>query len=809
MTPPEGPPGPARSPLALNLGLFFATLATLLLETLDARLLSVLTWYHLSFLAVSLAMLGMAAGAVYVFLDRERFSPERAPRALARLATAFAVAIPLSHVGNLSIPFLQVSSFSVMEVLSIAVSTVVLAVPFVLSGVVVTVALTRSGGAIGRLYAFDLLGAAAGCLLVVPLLERTNISSAVFVAGAAAAVSAACFHARARTGRVVHAGAFGGVLIAIALGNTGAYELVRVNYPKNRQLWLAEPDSYDRTAWNSHSYVIVKKPQVDPAFFWGPGRGAEKFQSKHAWLVIDGEAATPLTEWNGDVRALDWIPYDVTTLPYYLRHGDAAIIGVGGGRDILAAIWGRSTSVVGVDVNKVMLDVIARSHRSFAGIADRPEVTLVHDDGRAHLARTDRRFDVIQMSLVDTWAATGAGAFTLSENGLYTLEAWRTFLSRLKPGGIFSVSRWFDARNVSETSRLLALGVAALIDRHVADPSAHVILAVSSRVATLMVSATPFTDEDRAAIAQAAADKEFQILVSPWAASAGGIRLARIARSRNDAELTQATADPTYDYSPPTDRRPYYFNMLKPRAFSNLLDLPRGGALWGNLRATFTLMTLLGVAIVLVALIILWPLVKSGRPPMPTADFVTTMAYFATIGFAFMLIQIALLQRFAVYLGHPTYTLAVILFSMLLFTGLGASLSERLTVESRRIVFVPVLIGLGVLLISVVIPLVIGRTATLSLPARSGLVILFTGPLSILLGLCFPIGVRLIGGASAVVPWAWGVNGACGVLASIGAVAVSLWLGIDANLWAAGVLYLTLAVLLARMRDRMLPSPER
>lgn len=793
MTPPPDRRG------ALNLGLFCATLATLLLETLDARLLSVLTWYHLSFFAVSLAMLGMAAGAVYVFLDRERFSPDRAPGALARLATAFAIAIPASHVANLSIPFLPVSAFNVMEVLSIAVSTIVLAVPFVLSGIVVTVALTRSGGAIGRLYACDLLGAAAGCLLVVPLLERSNISSAVFAAGAAAAISAACFHRFAGTRGSARAAVLAVVLAAIAVGNTGEPEVVRVNYPKNRQLWLAPYDAYDKTAWNSHSYVIVKRPQTDQAFFWGPGRGADRFRSTLAWLVIDGEAATPLTEWNGDVASLEWVPYDVTTLPHYLRHGDTAVIGVGGGRDILAALWGRSTSVVGIDVNKIMIDVIARSHRAFAGIADRKEVTLVHDDGRAHLARTDRRFDVIQMSLVDTWAATGAGAFTLSENGLYTREAWRVFLDRLKPGGVFSVSRWFDPRNVSETSRLLALGVAALLDRQVASPRDHLILAVSGRVATLMVSSTPFSDADGQVIAQTAADKDFQILVSPWTTSVGGVRLARIARSRTESELTLSTADPTYDYSPPTDRRPYYFNMLKPRAFAGVLDLPKGGALWGNLRATFTLLTLLGVASVLVGLIIFWPLMKSGRPPMPTARFWTTMAYFATIGFAYMLIQIALLQRFAVYLGHPTYTLAIILFSMLLFTGIGSLISERLSVASARIVWVPVLIGIVVLTVSVAVPLVIAATATWGLAARSVLVVAFTAPLSTLLGLCFPIGVRLVSGTSAVVPWAWGVNGAFGVLASIGAVAVSLWLGIDANLWAAGGLYLALTIPLRGM----------
>src|SRR5262245_5573787 len=178
---------------SLGIGLFLLTLATLLLETLDARLLSVLTWYHLSFFAVSLAMLGMAAGAVFVFLHPESFSADRAPGALARTTFWFAVSVPVSHLLNLSIPIVPITEFSVMEVVSVASATFVLAVPFALSGVAVTIALTRCGGPIGRLYAFDLIGAAAGCAAVVPLLEYTNVSSAVFFAGASAAAAAFCF----------------------------------------------------------------------------------------------------------------------------------------------------------------------------------------------------------------------------------------------------------------------------------------------------------------------------------------------------------------------------------------------------------------------------------------------------------------------------------------------------------------------------------------------------------------------------------------------------------------------------------------
>ena len=787
----------------LGAGLLLATLSTLLLETLDARLLSVLTWYHLSFLAVSLAMLGMAAGAVFVFLHADRFSAERAPGTVARVSWWLACAIPLSHVATLSIPFLPVTNLTVMEVLSVAVSTVVLAVPFALSGVVVTAALTRCGGSIGKLYALDLIGAALGCVLVIPLLDRSNVSGAILLSGAAAALANWCFVRHAReTGAAKGRGQRRALLLAatlatVALLNTGPHPWLEVLYPKNQALWLTNKDI--RVArWNSHSYVLVHGAGEQPPFLWGPGKGGDAFRTRLAWMVIDGDAATPITEWDGHAESLDWVSYDVTTLPYFLRHGRVAVIGVGGGRDILAALWGRNQSIVGIDVNEIMIDLLTGSHRDFAKIADQPQVELVHDDARSHLTRTDRRFDIIQMSLVDTWASTGAGAFSLSENGLYTLDAWRVFLNRLEPGGILSVSRWFDPTNVSETSRLLSLGVAALIDRHVANPRDHLLLLSRERVATLMISPSPFSDADRAALTGVASSREFTVLASPWDPNPTGL-VDRIARSRTMTDLRSAIADPFFDYSPPTDARPYYFNMLKPRALWGVTVLPRAGTLGGNMRATLTLLVLLAVTTLLVALIIVWPLVKAGRPPMRPVLFATTMAYFAAIGFAYMLIQIGLLQRFSIYLGHPTYTLAIVLFSMLLFTGLGSVLSTRVIVPwAMRLV--PIAIAGMLVFTALALPGVIARTIGDGLPARTAIVLAFAAPLSTCLGMCFPFGVRLTEESPAVVPWGWGVNGAFGVLASILAVMLSIWISIDVNFWIAGALYLAITVPMGVMR---------
>jgi hypothetical protein len=178
------------------------------------------------------------------------------------------------------------------------------------------------------------------------------------------------------------------------------------------------------------------------------------------------------------------------------------------------------------------------------------------------------------------------------------------------------------------------------------------------------------------------------------------------------------------------------------------------------------------------------------------------MAYFATIGFAYMLIQIGLLQRFSTYVGHPTYTLAIVLCSMLLFTGLGSLASDRVfgPGPGRRVRLLPVAIFAALVLTATLLPVVVYATVGSSLLVRTAWVLVFTGGLATLLGMCFPVGVRLIGDQASVVAWAWGVNGACGVLASILAVGLSIWIGIDVNFWVAAVLYAGLLLPLGFMR---------
>ena len=785
-------------PAWLATGLALVTCATLLVEILCTRLLSVLTWYHLSFLAVTLAMLGMASGAVFVFLRGDAWRGAGTNPALTRAALAMAAAIALSHLVTLTIPIPPLTEARLSLVLPLAVVVTVLGVPFFFSGIAVTLALTRSGGPVGWLYAWDLAGAAAGCLLVIPLLVLTNLSTAMLTAAAATAAGAWCF-ARAAGRRPVAPLLLAGVLLAAAAWN-GRTDALTILYPKNQRLWLTADDASHR-AWTTHAYVVLGRPYEGQVYLWGPGRGAERFTAVQQWLTLDGEAATPMTRWDGRVESLDWVPYDVTSLPYRLRAGRAAVVGVGGGRDLLTALWGGSTSVTGIEINRELVELLEGPCREFAGLAGHPRVRLVNDEARSWLARRHERFDVIQMSLIDTWAATGAGAFTLSENGLYTVEGWRIFLDSLTPDGVFSVSRWFSPTRASETSRLASLAVAAVLGQGAARPRDHLVLAASGNVATLLVAARPFDDEDRRRLDAAIAEAGFRLLAAPWQA-AEDPQLAAILAAGSRAGLAQAATDPLYDYSPPTDERPFFFNMLRPSSLGALDEVPRGGVAGGNLRATATLFLLLALTLLLVAAIILFPLGRSGLPGMQPRAFAISLAYFAMIGMGFMLIQIPFLQRFSVYLGHPTWTLAVVLFGMILFTGAGSALSDRIPADARWLPLLPLTIAALLVVDVVALQRVIDATTTWGLAGRTAVVLAVIAPLAVLLGFGFPVGIRLVGSMSDLATaWMWGVNGATGVLASVAVISISMWFGIHLNLWIAAATYLALtAVLVALQR---------
>ena len=801
-----------RSNRPFLLGLFLITGATLLLEVLNTRLLSVVTWYHLSFFAVSMAMFGMAAGALWVYLQPRRFGAGTALDNLFLYSILFAAGTIVCHLIVIYTPLNIRDGWTLAGVAKMALITVAVAVPFFFSGVVVTIALTQVKGNSGLIYAVDLVGAALGSVLCLFLLNSLDITSATFVTAAIALLGVCLFQFARKGPRPLLWTALSAVVAVGAIGNHATPDGFRVFYPKGLPIpYGAVSQEY----WTIHGQILVSQVVEGGPSYWGAGEGATEIEGMRGQaMVIDGEAATVLTEWDGDRGNLDWPRFDVTALPYHLRPGgSAAVIGVGGGRDILTALWAGSSRITGIEINDAILRVIEEERREFAQLATQTNVDFVHDEARSYLTRSEESYDIIQMSLIDTWAATGAGAFTLSENGLYTVEGWQVFLDQLNPGGLFSVSRWYSPEALSETNRLISLATMSLLRHGATDPAAHMALVsrysppATDAVATLIISPEPLAEADIDTIERVAAEYGFTIHHTPRQASAEPL-IRNVLASANAEQLLAATRHEYLDFTPPTDSRPYFFNILKPAALlfagSTLEDL--GIVASGNLLATYTLMLLCGLALAGVLLVIVAPLLIAGKPKMPNRVFFSGLLYFACIGAGFMLVQIPLMQRFSVYLGHPVYAVAVLLFSMILAAGAGSYLSDRINVnrESRWPLAVPAAIVLLLALIYLVSGPLIESTIAAGLLVRCLIVITLVSFAAVPMGMCFPLGLRLFRNySSECLPWMWGVNGATGVLASVFAVAISMWSSINTSLLLAIACYALLALPARYLRSRL------
>ncbi len=760
-----------------------------------------------------MAMFGMTGGALVVYFKQKHFNQQNLYYNLAWISAAFAVSVVVSFL-------LQISTVTLISGTGILLTAFLwlkliafMTPPFFFAGAAVSLALTRSPFRVGLVYGVDLSGAAFGCLAVLALLNAVDGVSAVFAVATFGALAACCFASAAKTAlkpedvpwptlsrhRVLRNPAWLLVVLAvITIANSAIY-------PYGLKLPLVkgsvEPtDNIAAIRWNSFSRIKVSKPKTEQPSMWGPSDKMPRVKITQRRMNIDGAAATAMYRFSGNLEDIDFLKFDVTNLAYYIRNkGRAAIIGVGGARDVLSAYLFGFRDVVGVEINPIFIDVLEGEYRDFNAVASLPGVRFQVDEARSWFARSKDEFNLIQMSLVDTWAATGAGAFSLTENGLYTVEGWRIFISRLASNGIFTVSRWYSPNDVNETGRLLSLAKASLLSLGFTNTKAQLFLAAEDRLSTLIVSRAPLTEPDIATLRAEANRLGFRVLVSPDSVPTSLVLQEIIAAT--DVEALRDLAHAYYlDLSPPTDDRPFFFNQLR---LSTLFDAPTKvlqvilgsrGVARGNLIATITLAIIVILSAVLVTVVILVPTMPSVRHVEGGLALWGTL-YFLLIGLGFMLIEIGLIQRMSVFLGHPVYGLAIVLFGIMLMTGFGSILSERFTLDSKpKILLWTGGLGLYLLSLPLWFPDIVVAFEASALLVRVGVCLLAIIPSCLLMGFGFPTGMRIVNGMDErPTPWFWAVNGAAGVLAAGTAVAISIEASISTTLIAGAICYLLLA----------------
>lgn len=786
----------AKPGKGLYIGLLLTTLATLAYQLLLTRIFSVTMWYHFSFMAVSVTMFGLTLGAILVYLRPQWFRPEQAAERMGLAALSFSVLIVISFLTHLCIPF--ITRLSMVHLWAIAVNYALLSLPFVASGVLVTIALTKFPKQVGKLYAVDLIGAGVGCLAVAALLFFWDAPTLVVNIAALASLGAVCCLSSvdARRLRRTSMGVTVALLGCAIVGSTMAGRQRPLIHPVWVKGELEPPPVYQR--WNAFSRVAVWEEGAGKPFGWGLSERCPLDEPvEELWLNIDASAGTVLTRFDGDASKLGHLRYDVTNLVHYIRPDSRMmVVGAGGGRDVLSALHFRQPEIVAVEINGAILEAVNGRFGRFTGHLDRrPDVRFVHDEARSYIARCKDHFDIIQVSLIDTWAATSAGAFVLTENSLYTVEAWQSLMDRLTDRGVLSFSRWHSVNQPGELYRLTALAVKTLTELGVADPQDHLIIVHRPRtsgqsgppgVATLLASRTPFSSHDVEVIRRVAERMAFRVLLTGGEASDD--TLARLASGK---DLDRFTNEYPIDITPPTDDRPFFFSMLRPRDVFNLQRM-NNTAMRSNTIALAVLGVLLITVVVLTALCVIVPLWLTTERQALSGSW-PLLVYFSCIGFGFMLVEITLMQRLNVFLGHPIYSITVALFCLLLASGCGSWLSGLLVKDVTRgpsaLTCMAALVAVVLLAWLASAPL-LGNFQPAPTWLRIAVACGILSPLGLAMGMAFPLGMRAASGRSAALkPWLFGINGATSICGSVLAVVISLIFSISTALLLGVVCY--------------------
>jgi hypothetical protein len=777
-------PSQSRNWSQIYLGVALTTLATLILELSLTRIFSVVFYYHFAFLAISIALFGLGAGGVFSYVVAARSGDVF--RKLGTLAAVTSVLAVLSITIVLTRTELTNGTLAVIYFTS--------ALPFLFAGAIVSLAISETIERVDRVYFFDLIGAAGGCLLLVPCLDVLGGPNTVISAGVLFAVSSAIWLNLAGSirGRAASVG-LALALVGLVVVNL-KHPIIDVKFAKGHAL-----TGEQFVKWNSFSRIALA-PDKDSGMMT---------------IFIDADASTGIA--NFDFERLSEgerkdLFFQGPGFPYQVRPGaKSLVIGPGGGWDVARALSSGSKDVTGVEINPIIARTIMQQRfpQYSRGLYSRPEVRIVIEDGRSFVRRSPEKYQVLQATLVDTWASTAAGAFALSENNLYTTDAFYDYLNHLTDDGILAFTRW-GFSPPRESLRLLSLAKVALDRLGEHDHSKHVIvvrenareIAAWGARDTVLISRKPFTQQDLERAHAAIRESKMQAVYLPDENIANPF--TELLHSPDPEAFYRSYQ---YDISPVNDDRPFFFYSVQPRDLWNFVTQESASADYKINRAVPLLFGLMGVSIVATALIlILPPLVLGSRLPKEKGvrQF---LWYFVFIGTGYILIQVALIQKFVLFLGHPTYALTVIIFSMLVSSGCGSFVSRKfLKGSDDRLSWALLVVTALVAVLAFVAPVVSDAGIAWPLGVKFIVTGLMIAPVGFAMGMPFPTGLtRLELRHKPSVRWAWALNAASSVLGSASAIFLAIYFGLRQTLLIGGCMYL-LAFLIIKLTVQ--PRPQ-
>ena len=787
-----------QRPNLLLIGLFLISLATLLSELLFIRVISVIFFVVLVYFVIGLTLLGFGmAGAflaIWPGLVEKDFD-----RKITRSALAFTLSTPVVYfLATVLCPYAQ---GKVLYLSYLVFVSMLMTLHFFLGGLVIVSIFTRCREAISKLYAVNLVGSALACLLLAVLIRPLGGEKLIVVVtllGALGTLAIALRGSKMVAGAVA---AFAALLLVAMPYAESLVNIVPSKYGKQLGwlLYMIGDCTVEYTEWDPVARVEVSS--VPDMYIYMPEKIPFKFASQ------DGSAGTFILGFDKDYSEVDFTDRSGMGSTYWLKdRPEVMVIGVGGGIDVMAALHYKARRVVGVEINRRMIETVQGPYAEFTGnLYQRPEVEIVHAEGRSYARRSDERFDIIVMTGVDTVTAQSIGNYVMAENYLYTVEAFEDFLGHLKEDGIFSVTRFYIERTRPRTTlRMSAIAVEALRRIGAENPEQHIFVQGRGIFIRTLIKRTPFTAEEIRTLEEniekypfpedvtmvpiiqeiyaAGMEEPIEILYRPGYYPDNDFAgyFKAVSEDRDRAFID---AYP-YNVSPSTDDSPFFWTTDR-WTLSKLFSKED--------RPVSLLMVLFYLAMLTVftLVLILVPLFLFRRKGLQVKGGFACILYFLCLGVGYMFIEMAFIQKFTLFLGHPTYSLAVVIFAMLIFSGLGSLVSGRLGAKAETIIVGAVLATSAVTILYAFIldPLFFGLIH-LGTPVKIALTVALLAPPAFAMGMPFPTGLRVIEkSATGFVPWAWGINGSASVLSTVMAAVIATVTGFGTVLLSAVAVY--------------------
>jgi len=787
--------------VGIFLSVFFISFSILSYEILLMRVFSITSWSHFAYMIISVALLGFAASGTFISLFQRRVK-RRFYLFFTIFSFFFSLSLWLCFALSQKIPF---DPFLIVwykkQYLYLLGYYLLLFIPFFLGATCIGISLSCFNQKISKVYFCNLLGSGAGALGVILFMYFfSSLQVLLFITaiGFLSTLIASFYLARKISVILLFTS-----LISLLFFSFFPLKL-NISQYKSLSITLNLPGARIIKEVSSPLGLIdvVKSPAIRHA----PGLSLN-FKGDippQLALFTDADSISAITNFHNQLSSLKYLDYISSALPYHLLDKPRVlVVGAGGGSEVLAGLYHQATSIEAVEINPQVVSLLRGEYAEFSNqIYSHPSVKVFIAEGRGFIQARKDKYDLIQIALLDSFSASSAGVYALSESYLYTREALQEYIKHLGPRGVLSITRWLKLPP-RDTIKLFATAVESLEELGIESPSSQLIFIRSWATSTLLIKNCPFTPLEIGIVKDFLQERLFDPIWYPGMKANEANRYNVLPQ----AYYYQATQSILFgdrqdfyrDYSfyvkPATDNSPYFFHFFKWKSLPHLLKTMGGQWIpfveWGYivLIATLVQTIVLGFILIILPLFFL-------KKRTPSRSKLRIFTYFFSLGTGYMLMEISFIQRFILFLSYPIYAVAVVIASFLFFSGWGSYLSGRVKVKKLS----GISLAVGVIVVIALIYLfyledIFNLFIACSDALKISLSLLFIAPLAFFMGMPFPLGLaRVSSRAPSFVPWAWGVNGCFSVISTVLATVLAISLGFNLVVVIALSLYILAAV---------------